>query len=126
VEELIKPALEKKIIVISDRYKYSTICYQAAQGQDILEIMHLHNDFPVPDIVFVVDTSVENTFERMKKDNLRTREHKFEKSREFQEKVRKNYLALPALLPEEKIVILDGNKTIEEIFEEIKKHFQNL
>ena len=127
VDELIKPALEKKIIVISDRYKYSTICYQAAQGQDVQKLIEMHKNMPVPDFVFVVDTTSDEAVERMKKDeNMRTAAHKFEKNREFQEKVRQNYLKIKEIFPNEKIIILDGNKTIEEIFEEIKKCFNNI
>src|SRR3989344_4178021 len=120
IQDLIKPALEKNVIVISDRYKYSTIAYQAAQGQDIKKLVEMHKGMPVPDFIFIVDTSVEEAFRRMnkdKKENIRKSEQKFERSREFQEKVRQNYLKMPELLPDEKIIILDGNKTIEEIFE---------
>ena len=60
-----------------------------------------------------------------KKENIRKSEQKFERSQEFQEKVRQNYLKMPELLPDEKIIILDGNKTIEEIFEDVKEHFKN-
>jgi len=126
VDELINPALNKGIIVISDRYKYSTIAYQAAQGQDIKKLVEMHKGMPVPDFIFIVDTSVEEAFRRMnkdKKENIRKSEQKFERSREFQEKVRQNYLKMPELLPDEKIIILDGNKTIEEIFEDVKNVF---
>ena len=40
VSDLITPSLNKKVIVISDRYKYSTICFQAAQGQDMNELIN--------------------------------------------------------------------------------------
>lgn len=129
VDELIQPNLEKGIIVISDRYKYSTIAYQAAQGQDIKKLVEMHKGMPIPNFIFIVDTSVEEAFCRMnkdKKENIRKSEQKFERSQEFQEKVRQNYLKMPKLLPEENIIILDGNKTIEEIFEDVKEHFKNL
>tara|TARA_Y100000310_G_C20564756_1_gene754905 strand:- start:395 stop:1003 length:609 start_codon:yes stop_codon:yes gene_type:complete len=123
VQELIKPALEKGIIVISDRYKYSTIAYQSAQGQSTNDLVELHTGFPIPDFVFIVDVDLDKASERMKKDQIRDVEHKFEKNRDFQGKVKENYLKLIDLLPEENIIVLDGNKTIEEIFEDVKKHF---
>lgn len=126
VQDLIKPALEKNVIVISDRYKYSTIAYQTAQGQDIQKLVEMHKGMPIPDFVFIIDTDLDEAFERMKKDEIRDEEHKFEKSREFQGKVKENFLKLPALLPEENIIILDGNRSIEEIFQEIKKFFNNI
>jgi len=123
IEELIKPALEKNIIVISDRYKYSTICYQSAQGQDMNELIKKHENMPVPDFVFIINTSIDAAFERMQNDlDSRENKHKFEKSKEFLEKVRKNYLKMPGIFQDEKIIILDGTKSIKEIFEEIKKH----
>jgi|SRR3989344_7391094 len=128
IQDLIKPALEKNVIVISDRYKYSTIAYQAAQGQDIKKLVEMHKGMPIPDFVFIIDTDLDEAFERMKKDEIRDKEHKFEKSREFQGKVKENFLKLPALLPEENIIIINGNKAIEEIFEDVKKHlnFKNI
>jgi len=129
LKEIIKPALEKNIIVVCDRYKYSTICYQAAQGQDIKKLIEIHKNMLVPDFIFILDIPIEIAIKRMKKDNIREKEHKFEKNPAFLEKVRQNYLKLPALFPEEKIIILDGSKTIEKIFEEIKiclKNFKNI
>lgn len=123
LSEIILPALKNNIIVICDRYKYSTICYQAAQGQDIKKLFEMHKNMPVPDFIFVFDVPVEIAVKRMTKDNLREKEHKFEKNAAFLEKVRKNYLKMKEFFPEEKIIILDGTKTIEKIFEEIKTYF---
>ena len=121
--ELVLPNLEKNVIVISDRYKYSTICYQAAQGQDIQKLIDLQKSFPLPDFIFVVDVSLDMSFERMNKEKDTRGEQKFEKSREFQEKVRANYLKLPELLPDENIIVIDGSKSVDDVFEQIKKHF---
>ncbi len=40
---------------------------------------------------------------------------------EFLSKVRKNFLVLPKILRDEKIVIVDGNQTTEKAFNEVKK-----
>src|SRR3989344_1701187 len=69
IKNLILPSLEKNIIVISDRYKYSTICYQSAQGQDIKELIKIHKEMPIPDFVFIVDTSVKTAMKRMHGDS---------------------------------------------------------
>lgn len=126
VDELIKPAIEKNIIIISDRYKYSTICYQSAQGQDIKKLIELHRHMPVPDFIFIIDTQVEVSSERISQDNKRSTEHKFEKNKDFLNKVRDNYLNLKNHLPEEKIIIINGDRPVQEIFEEIKSHFKNI
>lgn len=123
VSEFITPNLEKGIHVISDRYKYSTICYQAAQGQDICKLIEMHKEMIVPDMIFIIDIPVETAVERMKKDNIRKVEQKFEKDAKFMEKVRQNYLNLKKLFPEEKIIFIDGNKPIDEVFSSVKEAF---
>ncbi len=127
IKDLILPNLKKEVIVISDRYKYSTIAFQAAEGKDIQELVKMHENMPLPDFVFILDISSEIAFKRI---NKRTAEkkiseaNKFEENREFLEKVRQNYLKMKTIFPDENIIIINGEKSIEEIFEEIKKYFQ--
>lgn len=118
ISDLILPNLKEGVFVISDRYKYATICYQSAQGQDIKKLIDIHKDMLVPDITFIIDVPVEIAIERMKKD--KRDEQKFEKDSIFLEKVRQNYLNLPKLLPEENIIVIDGNRDIEKISSEIQ------
>jgi len=122
-EEVIQPALEKGLVVLSDRYKYSTIAYQSTQGMPIKWLIHHHKGLPVPDLVYLIDVPVEVAAERMKaqKDG---REKKFESNLDFSGKVRKNYLSFPALFPEEDIRVIDGVKPIEEVHQEIANIFQ--
>jgi len=83
------------------------------------KLIELQKHFPLPDITFIIDLPTETASERMKKDG-RT-EHKFEANIEFQKKVREKYLEIKKYFPEQKIIIIDGSKPIEEIFEELKK-----
>ena len=122
IKEIILPNLKDNIIIICNRYKYSTIAYQSAQGQDIKKLIEMHKGMPVPDYVFIIDAPSETASDRMKKDSRS--KHKFEKDLEFLEKVRQNYLKMPGIFPDENIIIIDGEKSIEEISEEIKKYFQ--
>ena len=56
VENLIKPALQEKKIVILDRYYFSTIAYQGALGLDIGKIKEENELFsPIPEIVFLIN-----------------------------------------------------------------------
>jgi dTMP kinase len=124
ISEIILPSLQKGEIVISDRYKYSTICYQAAQGMDINELIERQKNMPVPDFVFFIDTPSEIAIERMKNDQEKRDDvHKFEKSPEFLEKVRQNYLKMQHLL-KEKFIVIDGRKSKDEIFAEVKRYFE--
>jgi len=119
IKELIEPALNKGIHVVSDRYKYSTIVYQSVQGLPLQELIDKHKDMPTPDLVLIFDVPISVARERMKKD-LR-KEHKFEADKEFQKKLRKSYLKLPEIFPEENIIIIDGTKTIDEVSLEVRK-----
>ena len=56
VEDLIRPALERDEVVITDRYFLSTAAYQGARGLDSTEILRAHEAiFPIPDVVFLID-----------------------------------------------------------------------
>ena len=118
-KEFIIPNLEKGIHVISDRYKLSTIAYQSAQGIPVQELIDMHANLPIPDITIIVDLPAERAAERMSRDNRN--EHKFEADVQFQEKTRQNYLKLQKVLSNEKIRIVDGTKSIEELTKDIIK-----
>jgi dTMP kinase len=119
VEKLIKPALEAKKIVISDRFFDSTYAYQGdAFGVDkklIDEVRKITiSDFE-PDITFLIDVPLEVAFKRIegRKDNNR-----YEKlGMAFHKKVRDGFLNLAKKNP--RIKVIDGTKNPQEIFTEI-------
>ncbi|MBS3075623.1 dTMP kinase [Candidatus Pacearchaeota archaeon] len=123
--ELIIPSLERGCYVVSDRYKLSTVAYQSAQGLDMLELLTMHDNLPVPDLTYIFDVPLKIVFERMGLDKGRT-EHKFEASRKFLEKVRQNYLKLSQILSYERIAVIYGNRTPDKIFEDVKGIFEEL
>ena len=56
VQTLVGPALERREIVILDRYFYSSIAYQGSRGASVNEVKALMEErFPIPDAVFVLD-----------------------------------------------------------------------
>jgi dTMP kinase len=60
VENVIKPALAEKKIVILDRYYFSTMAYQGAIGLDPIAIRAENEKFcPIPEMVFLVMISPE-------------------------------------------------------------------
>jgi dTMP kinase len=126
VKNVIEPNIAGGTYVISDRYAFSTLAYQQAQGIPIKELLELHKGLPIADIIFIVDVPAEIAMKRMKNDNKRKTEQKFEKNKEFIEKLRKNYLGL-ANLSGHKVVVIDGRKKPEQIFEkQIKPAFDKL
>jgi dTMP kinase len=120
VKEIILPVTHQGNTVISDRYKLSTIVYQSTQGIQIQKLIDMHHKMPIPDITFIIDIPAKLANERMQDKGVHA-EQKFEKSVEFQELLRKAYLKLPKLLEKEKIFIIDGSKSINEIHETIKR-----
>ncbi|MEM5869572.1 MAG: dTMP kinase [Candidatus Aenigmatarchaeota archaeon] len=126
LKKTVIPALEQGKIVISDRYYHSTLAYQQAQGLELKFLLELNKKFIKPDLTIIIDLEPEIAVERIEKDKNRKMEErkKFEKV-EFLKKVRKNFLELKEILKDERIVVIDGNKTKEEVFEavlsEVKK-----
>lgn len=124
LEEIILPTIESGHIVVSDRYKYSTIVYQSTQGLELGELIAMHKKMPVPDITFVVDLPAKLAKGRMESETKRSKEQKFENSVDFQEALRHMYLSLPTIFPKEKIYIIDGNRSIDEVRDEIREVYE--
>lgn len=121
VEKLIKPALAENKIVISDRFFDSTFAYQgSAFGLDnslVQEVKQMTIGDFAPDITFLIDVPVEHAFARIQD---RASNNRYEKlGLEFHQKVRNGFLKLAD--ENARIVLIDGTKTPQEIFEKIIK-----
>jgi dTMP kinase len=119
VEKLIKPALAQGKTVISDRFFDSTYTYQgSAFGLDVKLIDDVRKmaiaDF-APDITFLIDVPVEVAFARIENRSTNNRYEKF--GQDFHQKVRNGFLKLASENP--RIVVIDGTKSPQEIFEKI-------
>ena len=130
VEETVKPNLEKGHLVLTDRYKFSTIAYQGAQGLDMGELISRQAHLPVPDATFIIDVPATIARERMHKEDVsvRGKEHKFEANIDFAVQLRDNYLKAAGMLQAQKehIFVIDGNRHPDEIFGEIKNIIDNV
>lgn len=127
LEEIIKPALEKGMLVVCDRYKYSSIVYQTIQGNDFEKVFGAHKDFLAPDLSLILDLDPNSGITRMKGDvSTKRRESDNFREIEFVSKLRKGFLDLPELLPSENIKIIDASKSKEEVFEQIVKHLEGI
>jgi len=127
VNDLIIPRLAGGLHVISDRYSFSTFAYQQTQGIKLQKLIEMHRGLLIPDIIFIVDVDPKIAVKRMKNDRKRSTEQKFEKNLEFMQKLRKNFLNLPKQLENHNVVIIDGSKSAEDIFEkQVKPAFDKL
>jgi len=126
VNKLIMPNLLEGVHVISDRYSWSTFAYQQTQGVKLHELLNMHKELPIPDIVFLVDLPVKDAIKRMKGDKERKLEQKFEKDIEFIEKLRNNYLKL-SNTSQKLVIVVNGKLSAKEIFnKQIKPIFDTI
>lgn len=126
MKEVIIPNLKNNNHVITDRYSLSTLAYQQTQGVSLNELLEMHKGIIIPDIIFLIDVSSDIVMKRMMKDKARKSKQMFEKDKEFIEKLRTNFLDLKKLKGHN-IIIIDGSKKPEEIFEkQIKPAFDKI
>lgn len=119
VEKMIKPALEEDKIVISDRFSDSTIAYQSGGRNIPKEVVRDMNNIAscgiIPDITIVIDLGTEMGLARVeKKDRIEI------ESGDFHKRVRAGYLSIARENPD-RVKIVDGTKSIEEIEEKVRK-----
>ncbi|MGB9598359.1 MAG: dTMP kinase [Minisyncoccales bacterium] len=116
LEKVILPLLKKGFWVISDRYFFSTISYGLLEIKDFSWLHQLNKKFPLPDLTFFIDLPEKEALKRIKKE--RKNLSLFEKEK-FLKKTRRNYLYLKKRF--ERIFIINGQQSIPEVFDEIKK-----
>ena len=121
IEPLLKNGSRNELnIVLCDRYYYSTIAFQGAQGIEIKSLIERNRKFRKPDISFILDAEPSLALERIE---YREKE-KFEQL-EFMKKIRENFLKLPSLL-KDNLKIIDSNKSLKEAFEDIRKEVDRI
>jgi len=120
VRETIKPALERGVCVIADRFFDSTTVYQGAARRLDREMVERLNAFAVgdcvPNITFVLDVDAATAESRMQKPRRADRME--QQPAEFYERVRRGYRDLAAHEPN-RIVLIDGSRDADEIENEI-------
>ncbi|MFH1420961.1 MAG: dTMP kinase [Candidatus Aenigmatarchaeota archaeon] len=111
----IEPALKEGKIVICDRYIFSTLAFGGLKA-DVEFLKTINSRFRKPDLTFIIDTEPETCLERIKAS--RFGQELFE-DLEKSTQVRENYLALKDYFSN--VHVIDGNRTKEKVFEDVKK-----
>jgi dTMP kinase len=132
VREIIRPALERGVCVIADRFLDSTTVYQGAARELDREMIDRLNAFAVgdclPDVTFVLDVDAATAESRMQH-APRKPDRMEQQPAEFYERVREGYRELAAREPN-RIVLINGSRgpdDIEnEIWETLCSRFSNL
>ncbi len=109
---------DSKVFLLG-RYFTSTITYQVVKGFPIEKALRFAEDYgiPKPDLVIYIDVPVEVAIERKKKDKGKLDVH--ESDIEFLKKVREKYLENANNNVFGKWIIINGNKSIDEVTQDI-------
>jgi dTMP kinase len=118
VEEVIGPALERGAWVLCDRYIDSSVAYQGvARGLGLDRVLELNLTAVgglLPDRTFLFDIDASLIGERLRREHDRLESEDVA----FHERAADGYRELAARFPE-RIVVLDGTRTAEELAEEV-------
>ncbi|MDZ7270040.1 MAG: dTMP kinase [candidate division KSB1 bacterium] len=121
VEECIRPALARDMVVICDRFYDSTTAYQGYGRQLDLAKVTLANRLGacgvIPDLTIILDLDVEAALQRKGRAPLDRLE---QEKRAFHERVRKGYLEIARAEPS-RVKVVQGDRTVQAIAEEIRQ-----
>lgn len=128
VEEVIRPALVDGKIVICDRFTDSTIAYQGyGRGLDLQHIQTANQIVcgkTYPHRTYILDISWEESVKRLSKASGQNDRMENEK-RDFFDNVRHGYQSI-AQQEKNRIVFLDGTRSIDELRSEIRHDVLNV
>ena len=108
--------IERGEIVVSDRYKFSSLAYQSI-GFDFQRVDELNSAFPYPEVVIFIDTPLQSCIDRI--DSRGQAKEIYEKL-DYQGQVLANYERIFSNLPSGcRLLRIDGSQTRERIFSDI-------
>jgi dTMP kinase len=120
VREVIKPALDRGVCVIADRFFDSTTVYQGAARRLDRDMVARLNAFAigdcVPDVTFVLDVDAATATSRMRQPRRVDRME--QQPAEFYERVREAYRQLANREPN-RVMLIDGSRDADQIEKEI-------
>ena len=126
----IKPALEKGIIVITDRLHDSTTAYQGYAGGINLDFINKIHKVAlgdmIPDITIFIDVDPEMGLKKMTTTEFGKPDRIESKGLVFHTKVRQGYLAIAKLEPERVKVIQYQENNVDAMQEEIRNYVNKI
>ena len=109
----IQDALSKNYILIMNRYYQSNLVYGKANGQNLKWLLNLDSGLPKENLVILLDVKSKDSFSRKK-----TRRDKFEKDKEFAQKIIRTYRTLAKKFGWK---IVNASQTQEQVHKAIKE-----
>ncbi len=125
ISDIVLPALERGVHVISDRYYYSTAAYQGARGLDYKMILESQmSKFLKPDICFLLDIDIDTSCSRIKN---RGKANSFENI----DYLREVYSVFQKIESDDKASIgtianIDASQSLESIAQKVLKITKNI
>ncbi len=127
--EKIMPALEKKQIILCDRFIDSSLAYQGfARGLGIDEVFSINSfaiDGKMPELTLYFDIDPEMGLNRINRHKDREVNRLDLETIEFHEKVREGYHILLKKYPE-RIYKIDASNSIEQVFKEAEEKVREI
>ncbi|MEK7664489.1 MAG: dTMP kinase [Patescibacteria group bacterium] len=120
LDNKIIPALKQGKFVVSSRYAFSTFAYGFSEGLNFNLLIDLNKNFLLPDITFVINVSPESCIKRIEG---RGEDKEYFEEKGKLEKVNEIYKKMPVIF--ENVIMINGEQTIREVFEEVKKIVKN-
>jgi dTMP kinase len=121
VHEVIRPALRRGAVVVSDRFLLSTVVYQGHAGRldvdQLWEVGQLSTGGLEPDLTIVLDLPVERALERRQ---ARSADRMESKPIEFHRRVRDGFLVEAGRNPE-RIHVVDASPGVEVVQAEVRR-----
>ena len=116
LENKVIPALREGKFVVSSRYAFSTFAYGYADDLNVNLLMKMNNNFLLPDLTIIVDVSPESCVQRIEG---RGEPKELFEQKEKLTKVNEIYKSIPEMF--ENVVMINGERSIEQVFEDIKR-----
>jgi dTMP kinase len=124
VYSVIRPALERGDVVITDRYFDSSVAYQGAgrvlNPAEVARISRWATESLYPTLTILIDVPAEIGLGR-----LQSRDRLEAESNDFHERVRQEYLQI-AMMDPERYIVLDGTQPVNEIHRQITERVSEI
>jgi len=117
---VILPSLMKGAMVVCDRYYYSSVAYQTAQGASMDWVLEINRYALKPDLAIYLDVDPETGL--MRRRELYSRFPEYE-SLEFLSRVREVYLKL---VEQNQLIYIDARRSFEEVYKSVLEKVDQL
>jgi dTMP kinase len=116
LENKVTPALRDGKFVVSSRYAFSTFAYGYSDGLDVNLLVEMNKDFLLPDLTIIIDVDPESCVKRIEG---RGEPKELFEQKEKLTRVNEIYKKAPQMF--ENVIIINGTRPIQEVFEDVKK-----